>query len=137
MQKITRESNVLITDTVQGYFDAINKGGWESYIAEDTTFRPFNNREVLGKTAYVAATKRFLQVAKSVELKQLIVDGNTAVAISRYKLHAPTGNQSVCDVAEILRVKDGKIDQSTIFFDTTAFNNFIAPFIAQYYKETL
>ncbi|HZY46257.1 MAG TPA: nuclear transport factor 2 family protein, partial [Candidatus Bathyarchaeia archaeon] len=89
----------MIRDTVQKYFDAINKGGWESCIADDVAFTVHGlgtPRHVTGKPAYVGATKRFLQVAKSVELKQLVEEGTNASAISSYKLQSPFGNTSTC-----------------------------------------
>ena len=130
----------MIRDTVQKYFDAINKGGWESFIADDMVFTVYvlgAPRHVNGKAAYVGATKRFMQIAKSVELKQLVVEGANASAVSSYKLQSPLGNTSTCDVAEILTVNDGKIKSSTIFFDSAGFNAFIAPFAARYYREEI
>ncbi len=130
----------MIRDIVEKYFAAINKGGWESYIADDICFTVYvlgAPRQVSGKEAYVGATKRFLQIAKSVELKQLIVEGTNASAISSYKLHSPSGNTSTCDVAEHLTVNDGKLKSNTIFFDSAGFNAFIAPFAAKYYREEL
>jgi len=132
------ETGSTTKDTVQSYFQAINDGGWESYIADDVTLAIFSSaKEIKGKAAYVAATKRFFQVAKSVELLQLIVDGEKACALVRYKLQGPSGKESATDIAEVMSLASGKIKSNTIFFDTTSFSNFIAPFIALYYKEAL
>jgi len=116
------------------YFDAINMGGWEKYLAEDMVMGIFD-KEVPTKPAYVAATRRFLQVAKQVAVRRLIVEGDSAAAIVRYKLVSPRGPVTSADVAEFFTVKNSKIISNNIFFDTTTFNMFLAPFIVQYYKE--
>lgn len=74
---------------------------------------------------YVEALGRFLRVAKSVEVKKLIVEGNDACVIASYALKSPKGNSAACVVAEILFVRGGKIASSSIFFDTAAFREFM------------
>jgi len=112
-------------DTIQTYFDQLYAGGWESLIADDIVFvRPSGTTR--SKAAYVEGTNRFKRVARSVEVRQLLVDGENACAVTRYTLQSPKGNTSVCDVAEILAVKDGKLSASAIFFDTAAFGEFMA-----------
>ncbi len=102
MQPQSRAEPSIVSETVQNYFDAINNGGWESFISDDVVFSIFSpHRQFRGKPAYVAATKRFMQVAKSVELRQLVIDGNSAAALSSYKLLSPSGGTSDFDVAEI------------------------------------
>ena len=41
-------------------------------------------------------------------------------------MRSPKGNPGICDVAEILTVNDDKIESSKIFFDTKAFQDFVA-----------
>jgi ketosteroid isomerase-like protein len=38
----------------------------------------------------------------------------------------PRGDTALCDVAEVLSVRDGKIASDAIFFDTAAFREFMA-----------
>jgi ketosteroid isomerase-like protein len=118
--------NSLFTkEILQQYFDSINKGGWESLIADDIVFTNGGNR-FTGKDAYVEALGRFLRVARSVELKKLIIEGNNACAVASYALQSPKGNTAVCEVAEVLFVRGGKIASSSIYFDTETFREFIA-----------
>jgi ketosteroid isomerase-like protein len=63
---------------------------------------------------------------KASQVKEMIVEGEKACVIVHYELLSPKGNHASSDVAEILRVKNGKIESSTIYFDTVAFNNFMA-----------
>ncbi len=113
-------------DTVQHYFDDLYRGDWESLLADDMRF--VNNGKALppGKATYVEATRRFMQTAKSVELKTLVVEGDTACALASYGLVHPRGHKGVCVVAEFLTVKDGKIRSSEIVFDLAAFREFMA-----------
>ncbi len=131
-----QQQKSLTRETVTHYFEDINKGNWEKQLADDMVFAVFD-KEIPGKAAYLAATKRFLQVAKQVVVRRLIVEGESAAAIARYKLVSPLGPTVSEDVAEFFTVKNGKIVSNNIFFDTTGFNAFLAPFVARYYKEQL
>jgi ketosteroid isomerase-like protein len=112
---------------IRSYFAAIHKGGWESYIAEDFVFISSNLDKIArGKSAYVEGAGRFFRVTTAVEISQLIIDGDNACAVARYQLRSPQGNTAVCDVAEILSVKNGQLKSSTIFFDTKALQDFLA-----------
>ncbi len=114
-------------EILKGYFDAIHKGGWQSFIADDFVFSSSNlDKVVHGKAAYVERAGRFFSATTAVDVAQLVIDGDTACAVARYRLRSPSGKTGVCDVAEILTVEDGKINSSAIFFDTKAFADFIA-----------
>lgn len=114
-------------ETIQRYFDAIHAGGWESFIADDFVFVNSNlDRAAHGRAAYVEGAGRFFRATTKVEVKKLIVDGNDASVIARYQVRSPRGTTSLCDVAEVLSVRDGKIASNAIFFDTAAFREFMA-----------
>lgn len=114
-------------ELIQNYFAAIHKGGWESYIADDFTFANSNlDKVVHGKPMYVEGAGRFFKATTSVDIKKLLIDGDAVCVIARYALRSPKGKTGICDVAETLTVKDNKINSSTIFFDTKAFEEFMA-----------
>ncbi len=114
-------------ETLQKYFDAIHKGGWESYIADDFVFVNSNlDNAVKGKSAYIEGAGRFFRATTSVEIRRLIIEKNTACVVARYLVRSPKGLTGVCDVAEILTVEKGKINSSAIFFDTKALAEFNA-----------
>lgn len=112
-------------ETVTEYFNRLYASGWEALIGDDVVFTSPSG-VTRGKAAYVDATNRFKQVAKSVEVIQLIVEGDNACAITRYQLRSPKGNVSTCDTMEVFSVSDGKIQSSRICFDTAAFRQFMA-----------
>ena len=108
-------------DTVQSYLNSI-RGGFESLLTDDARFSSFTSpvREVSGKPAFVAATKNFYAKVASFELRDMMIDGDRACALTRYQVRGPNGTFS-SDVAEIFKVKNGKIDSLAIYFDATPY----------------
>jgi ketosteroid isomerase-like protein len=113
--------------TIKGYYEGIQrKSGWQAFVADDIAFDGTGVTATKGKEPFVKANNQFLMAVKSSQVKQIIVEGEKACVIVHYELLSPKGNSDSSDVAEILVVKDGKIASSTIYFDTTDFNNFMA-----------
>src|ERR1035437_2482104 len=113
-------------EIIQQYFDAINqKGDWQSLISDDIDFTG-PGQITHTKEEYVKATGRFLQFVKSLKINEFIVEDNKACITVEYNLQSPKGNTSSCEVAEVLMIKDDKINSSCIFFDTAAFKSFTA-----------
>jgi len=111
--------------TIERYFDQLQRGSdWESLLAEDMVFTRFTipNKQVKGKNAYLQATKGFYSMIRRTEVRQLIVDGDAACALTRYDLQQPNGGPVFqSDVAEVFSVSNGKIDSFGIYFDPTPF----------------
>ena len=119
----TLESTRKIITT---YYERIGqKGDWQSIISDDITFTSVG-KITYTKKAYVEATSRFLEVVKSLNINELIVEGNKAGITVEYQLQSPKGNTASCEVAEVLMVQDDKIYSSCIFFDTDSFRKFMA-----------
>ena len=113
-------------EIIESYYDGIaQKKGWESVISEEIIFSGAGPKTV-GKTAYIEGTSRFLRAVKSSKVVTLIIEGDKACAVVRYELVSPKGKEMSSEVAEILSVRDGKIDSSSIFFDTAGFKEFMA-----------
>ena len=111
-------------DTVQGYFTCLKqKKGWESFLSDDMAFNSFTSpvKQVTGKAAYLEATKRFYSTIVSVTVKDLLVEGEKACALTRYELRPPAGKAFSSDVAEIFKVRNGKIGSFDIYFDSVPF----------------
>jgi ketosteroid isomerase-like protein len=112
-------------ETIQSYFERLTrKSGWESFLADDIVFSSLTSpvKQVKGKDAYLQATKRFYSMIADVRLRDLIIDGKKACALTRYELRPPNGgNPFESDVAEIFSVSNGKIDSFDIYFDTEPF----------------
>jgi ketosteroid isomerase-like protein len=111
--------------TIERYFDRLaSRGDWESVFAEDTTFTSYTSpvKEVKTKPAFLSATKRFYSSIGSVEVRELMVDGDRGVALTRYEIRPPNGLPTfTSDVAEVFRVKDDAITSLEIYFDSAPF----------------
>jgi ketosteroid isomerase-like protein len=111
-------------ETVQGYFNSLEqRNGWESFLSDEMTFTSFTSpvKQLKGKSAYLEATKRFYSTVASVQVREMIVDGEKACVLTRYELQPPKGDRFVSDVAELFAVKNGKIDSFSIYFDSAPF----------------
>jgi ketosteroid isomerase-like protein len=111
-------------EVVQRYFAALaQKGRWEAFLADDLRFTSFTSpvKELTSKSAYLESTVRFFSMVMSVEVRDLIIEGAKACALTRYQLQAPGGSRFQSDVAELFTVKNGKIATFAIYFDTAPF----------------
>jgi ketosteroid isomerase-like protein len=113
-------------ETLDGYFSALRqKKGWESFLSDDMTFTSFTSpiKHLKGRTAYLESTKRFYSTIRTLEVKEVMVDGNRACVLTRYELQPPGGPAVVSDVAEVFAVRDGKITSFDIYFDSSPFRS--------------
>ena len=111
-------------DTIQRYFDSLKKkSGWEAFLADDMRFTSFGSpiKQVTGKDAYLETTKRFFSMITTVELRDVIVEGDKTCALTRYDLQGPGGRAFDSYVAEVFTVRNGKISSLEIYFDSAPF----------------
>lgn len=112
-------------ETIELYFDRLKqKSKWEELLADDMTFTSFTspNKRADGKLAYLQATKRFYSTIAGVDVRDLLVDGDRACALTRYDVQPPNGGPPFqSDVAEVFSVKSGKIASLGIYFDSAPF----------------
>jgi ketosteroid isomerase-like protein len=98
--------------------------GWEAVLSDDFKFvggDMTKTTPIVGRTAYIEVIKRFSQVFKTMRVKQMVVEDDMACVIGNYDYVFPNGKSINGDVAEIWKIKDGKLDALTIFFDTLTF----------------
>lgn len=101
------------------------KAGWDSVISDDFKFvggDMTKTTPVVGKAAYIEIIKRFSQLFKTMRVKEMFADGDRACVLASYDYVFPGGKNINGDVAEFWKVKDGKLDSLTIFFDTYSFS---------------
>lgn len=114
-------------ETVERYLGAIHDGGWEAYIADDFVFVSNNFDTVLhGKEAYLKDAGSFFVLTTRAEIRQMVANDDKAAVAVRYTVRNAKGDTGVCDVAELLTVKDGTLTSSSIFFDTKPIDAFLA-----------
>ena len=67
--------------TIEGYFGALKKkAGWQDALATDMVFTNHASpvKQVVGRDAYLEATKRFYSTIADFEVRQLLVEGDRA-----------------------------------------------------------
>ena len=102
------------------------KQGWETVISDDFKFvggDMTKTEPVLGKQAYIDVIKRFSQLFRNMRPKEMIIDGDKACVIENYDYVFPNGKAINGDVASIWKVKDDKLSELRIFFDTLTFQS--------------
>lgn len=111
--------------TIERYYDTLRRRSeWDSLFADDVEFTSYTspNRQIKDRRAFVEGTKRFYSMIVSFEVRELIIDTDTACGLVRYELQAPNGGpRFASDVAEIFTVNDSKITRFAIYFDTAPY----------------
>jgi len=103
------------------------KEGWDSVLADDFKFTGGDMTKttpLIGKQAYIEVIKRFSKLFTNMRIKDMIVADDRAFVLANYDYEFPSGKKIDGDVAEVWKVKDGKLDALTIFFDTYSFDAF-------------
>jgi ketosteroid isomerase-like protein len=123
MKKVLTTKQLLET-----YYEGFaKKQGWESVISEDFKYiggGMTNTTPTIGKQAYIEVIKRFSKLFTAMRVKEIIAEENRACVIGNYDFVFPTGKSINANVAKIWKIKDGKLDSLTIYFDTLGFENF-------------
>lgn len=111
-------------ETIQAYFNSLEqRSDWQSFLSDDVVFTSFTSpiKQVRGRAAYLDSTKRFYSMITELEVRDLVVEGSKACALTRYQLQPPAGPAFSSDVAEVFDVRDGKISSFDIYFDSSPF----------------
>ena len=111
----------------ESYFNAVNKGGWEDFVAEHFDYGMCDSQEIRqGRDVYLQGAGQFYALSQHLEVKKLLVEGREVAALTRYRLQLPSGKELELDVAEFLKFDESdKLIASNIYFDTHRFQEFI------------
>ena len=115
-------------ELVQKYYDSLahKDDRWQALYADDAEFSDASRTlDARGRAAVIQSFTPFLKGVASVQVKQLIVDGDDACAIVDYTYVNPKTATMQQDVAEVWHVRDGKLARLTIYFDLTAYRAFM------------
>jgi len=74
-----------------------------------------------GRDKYVEATARFLPLLERVDVRAKFVSDDGAMLAYDFVCRAPIG---ACPIAELVRIKDGLVYVSEVFFDARPFEAF-------------
>ena len=109
---------------IHAYFEALSsRADWQVFFAEHMVFisHAGAGKRITGKDECVESTRGFYSMIESVELMDLIADGERACALTRYRLQPPGVESFSSDVAEVFTVKGDKIDSFQIYFDSAPY----------------
>ena len=111
----------------ESYFTAVNKGGWEDFVAENFNYGMCDSQEIRrGRDVYLQGAGQFYALSQHLEVKKLLVEGREVAALNRYRLQSPHGKELELDVAEFLKFDESdKLIASNIYFDTHRFQEFM------------
>ena len=111
----------------ESYFTAVNKGGWEDFVAENFNYGMCDSQEIRqGRNVYLQGAGQFYALSQHLEVKKLLVEGREVAALNRYRLQSPSGKELELDVAEFLKFDESdKLIASNIYFDTHRFQEFM------------
>jgi len=115
-------------DLVQSYYKSIRDKDdkWKDLYLEDAIFSDASQTLLAkGKEAVIQSFTPFLKGVAGIKIKQLIIEGKNACAIISYDYVNPKGEKMNQDVAEIWEVKNDKLAKLTIYFDLSAYRNFM------------
>ena len=116
-------------ELLETYYQGLaKKRGWETVIADDFTFLGGDMTKttpIAGKQAYVEVIKRFSKWFTDMRTKDVFVSDDGAFVLANYDFTFPNGKSINANVAELWKVKNGKLDVLTIFFDTANFDAFL------------
>jgi ketosteroid isomerase-like protein len=108
------------------YAGVQRKSGWDNTIAEDFEFVGANNmtkpEPAVGKAAYGEVMNRFSRIYTGMRVKDVVVDGDRAYALTNYDYSLPNGKTVSGDVVEVWKARDGKLAALTIYLDTLSFD---------------
>lgn len=107
------------------YYEGLSrKKGWENLLSDNFLLWGTVQRETRGRDVYVQ--NGFFRLVRGLKVREMVVEGENGFALVNYDLVSPKGKTLSCDVAELWRAKAGKLDSVAIYFDTAAFNAFLA-----------
>jgi ketosteroid isomerase-like protein len=118
-------TDATMKEIVQQYLTRLQqRGDWASLIADDMVFTSHAHpgREIAGRDAFLQGTSLFYGMIVDAQVNDVIVSGEKACTLTRYRLQPPNGApEFASDVAEIFTVRNGKIASLAIYFDTAPY----------------
>jgi ketosteroid isomerase-like protein len=115
-------------ELLQNYYKSLGQKDtvWHDLYADDATFADASQIiNAHGKEDVIRSFTAFLIGVEKIMVKEIIGEGENLCAVIRYDYINPKGVKWNQDVAEIWKVKDGKLVQLTIYFDLIAYRNFM------------
>ncbi len=115
-------------DVIGSYYESQSRKDdlWKDLWADDAVFSDASQTLLArGREAVIQSFTPFLKGVESLKVSQMIVEDSRACSIISYTYVNPKGEKMNQDVAEVAEIRDGKLARLTIYFDLTAYRNFM------------
>ena len=114
-------------EIIKNFYDSATEKSdkWQANLADEVSFSVAAEKKFAGKETFIKTYTMVLQAVERMDVKQLIVEGNTACAIVGYDYISPTKAKLHQDVAEVWNVVDGKITSFTLYYDESEYRSFM------------
>ena len=119
---------MAVPDIIRNFYESLaqKNDAWQKDLSEHVLFSDASKTlHAEGREAFIQSFSGFLRAVESVQLQQLITEGNHACAIVSYDYVSPSGGRLHQDDAELWKIVNGKIEALTIYFDITEFRTFM------------
>ncbi len=121
-------NNSTTKEIVKRFYDTkkLGNNGWKEMVTDNVTFKGTGMPSLQGKKSLIEITEDLLTRLQSSEIKQMFVEGDVACVLNNYYMVLSNGEKFTLETAEIVGVKNGKINSFDVYFDTVAFSNFMS-----------
>lgn len=113
---------------INGFYTSVNAmdDKWQDLWSEDAVFSdPSGALNARGKPAVIQSFIPFIKTVAALKVSQTIVEAESACFIIHYTFVNSKQEQLSQDVAELWQVRDGKLARLTVYFDLTAYRQFM------------
>jgi ketosteroid isomerase-like protein len=115
-------------DVIKSYYasQSSKDDTWQDLWAEDAVFADASQTLLArGKEAVIQSFTPFLKGVAELKISQMIAAGEKACFIISYTYVNAKAESMHQDVAEVWEVRSGKLAKLTLYFDLTAYRNFM------------
>lgn len=119
---------MITKDVVQQYYKSLDQkdNKWQELWDDEAVFTDASKTlNATGKHAVIQSFTPFLVGVTHVEVRQLIIEKDSACVVAHYDFKNPIGETMSQAVAEIWEVRNEKLFKLTIYFDLTAYRSFM------------
>ncbi len=119
---------VSTQEVIKRYYESQSKKDdqWKELWADDAVFSDASQTLLAkGKEAVIQSFTPFLKGVAKLKISQMIVEDGKVCSIISYTYINPRGEKMNQDVAEVSEVRDSKLARLTIYFDLTAYRQFM------------
>ncbi len=114
------------------YYEGLakKKSGWESVISDDFKFVDGDMTKrtpIIGRDAFIKIINGYSQLFLTMRVKEMMVADDRAYVLASYNYVFPGSKGINGDVVELWKIREGKLDRLTVFYDTLTFERLRKP----------